>query len=147
MSEYDVVPIKFNISTTDASAQLGVRVLLNQQIVYENSHIKEPSVFDYSLSDQDQEHTLDIELFGKLPAHTVVNAAGEIVKDALINIENIEFDGIDITQIVSVIAEYHHDFNGTQDPTVSKFHDSLGCNGHVKFKFTTPIYLWLLESM
>jgi len=147
MSELSTTPITFDISTTDASAKLGIRVLLDHVVIYENKHVQEPYHFSQDLSDADSEHHLDIELFGKLPQHTSINPAGEIVKDSIININNVEFDGIDITTIMSDLAEYHHDFNGTQDPTVSKFYGSLGCNGHVKFKFTTPIYLWLLENM
>jgi hypothetical protein len=147
MSELSTTPIKFDISTTDASAKLGIRVWLNHAVIYENTHVQEPYHFSHNISDADSEHHLDIELFGKLPQHTIINHAGEIIKDATVKIENIEFDGIDITQIVSYLAEYHHDFNGTQAPTVSKFYDLLGCNGHVKFKFTTPIYMWLLENM
>ena len=143
----ETTSITFDISTTDASARLGIRVLLDDAVIYENKHITETYHFSHAIDDADREHQLNIELFGKLPQHTSINPAGEIVKDSIININNVEFDGIDITTIVADLAEYHHDFNGTQALTVSKFYGSLGCNGQVQFKFTTPIYLWLLENI
>jgi len=45
------------------------------------------------------------------------------------------------------LAQYQHDFNGTGNPTIDKFYGEMGCNGTVSLKFTTPIYLWLLENM
>jgi hypothetical protein len=45
-------------------------------------------------------------------------------------------------------AEYHHDCNGTaQQVILDKFYREMGCNGTVSLKFTTPVYLWLLENM
>jgi hypothetical protein len=38
-------------------------------------------------------------------------------------------------------------FNGTSEVTEDKFYSELGCNGTVSLKFTTPMYLWLLEHM
>mgnify|MGYP003352455181 CR=1 FL=1 len=42
---------------------------------------------------------------------------------------------------------YRHDYNGTGQPTEDNFFGVLGCNGTVELRFTTPIYLWLLEHM
>jgi len=44
-------------------------------------------------------------------------------------------------------ATYTHNFNGTQAETTDKFYGEMGCNGTVSLRFTTPIYLWLLETM
>ena len=59
----------------------------------------------------------------------------------------VEFDDIEIDQIVSELAEYHHNFNGTQPAIVDQFYGEMGCNGTLRLEFTTPIYLWLLENM
>ena len=44
-------------------------------------------------------------------------------------------------------AVYTHDFNGTQPEIEDTFFGEMGCNGTVSLRFTTPIYLWLLENM
>jgi hypothetical protein len=143
----DTIPISFDISTTNESAEIGVRVSIDQQVIYENSHVTEPYHFSHAILDDDSEHELNIEMFGKLPEHTAINEHNEIVNDAMLGINQISFDEIDVTKIVQERAEYHHDFNGTQIPVIDKFYNNIGCNGQVKLKFTTPIYMWLLEHM
>jgi hypothetical protein len=44
-------------------------------------------------------------------------------------------------------ATYTHNFNGAGAETQEKFYGEIGCNGIVSLKFSTPIYLWLLEHM
>lgn len=147
MSDSNDTIIGFNISTTDSTAELGVRVYFDQTVVYENSHVKESYNFFHTFDDVEGEHELDIELFGKQPSHTIVNENGEISKDAMLTVRNVEIDGIDVSEIISSVGKYHHDFNGTQPPTIEKFYGNLGCNGTVKLKFNAPVYLWLLEHM
>jgi hypothetical protein len=64
-----------------------------------------------------------------------------------VTVSDIRFDGIDCQYLTTNLAEYQHDFNGTGDPTIDKFYGEMGCNGTVSLKFTTPIYLWLLENL
>jgi hypothetical protein len=147
MDNLDNILIGFEISTTDPAAELGIRVYLNGTAVHENSHVKESYNFSHTISNDEGEHELAIEMFGKLPGHTTIDEAGNILKDAMLTVKNVEFDGLDVSNIVQVVGEYHHDFNGTQAVTVQKFYSNLGCNGTVKLKFSTPVYLWLLENM
>ena len=155
----DTVKLEFDVGTTDAECKLGVKVMLDNNIIYNNSHVTEIDHVTHDINDQDAEHELTIELYGKLPEHTEIDTAGNIVKDALITVENFKIDDIDISSILTHfpnqlysdvptnIIQYCHDFNGTQPAVVDRFHGSLGCNGTVTLKFTTPIYLWLLENM
>ncbi len=147
MSDSNDILIGFTISTTDSDAELGIRVYLNGAKIYENSHIKESYNFSHEINDAEGEHELGIEMFGKLQSHTTIDQDGKILKDAMLTVENIEFDEIDIFDIMCLAGEYHHDFNGTKPATVAKFYGNLGCNGIVKLKFKTPVYLWLLENM
>jgi hypothetical protein len=99
------------------------------------------------LSDDEGEHELRLVLKNKLSEHTQVDANNTIISDARISVSNIEFDGIALNQLVPDLAEYQHNFNGTGELSVHKFYGEPGCNGTVSLKFTTPIYLWLLEHM
>jgi hypothetical protein len=49
--------------------------------------------------------------------------------------------------MVTEVAAYHHDTNGSTAPVTDSFYGTMGCNGRVEMRFTTPIYLWLLENM
>lgn len=147
MSDSNEIVIELNIDSTDYSAELGIRIYLDQNLIHENFHVKESYNFSHKISDDDGEHELVYELFGKKPTHTSINEAGEIIKDAMLVIKNVEFDGISVSQILSLVSQYQHDFNGTQPPVSTRFYSDLGCNGKVTMKFTTPVYLWLLENM
>ena len=135
------------VQPTNKDIALGLRVMLDQVIIFENAHVNETVKIKNEISDADGEHELIFELFGKLPVHTKISETGEIVSDALLEIKNITLDDIDLDQIVHSLAVYHHDVNGTQAPADYKFFGNIGCNGTVTLKFTTPVYLWLLENM
>ena len=147
MESTDQITLKFILSSTDYSVPLGMRVCLDQKIIYENTHVNSEQQLECQLLDAEADHELTFELFGKKPEHTKINEAGEIVSDAMLSITNLEIDGIDVDQIIQSLAVYHHDFNGTQSPVEDKFYRNLGCNGTLKLKFSTPVYLWLLENM
>jgi len=143
----DTANISFIIDTTDGTAQLGIEIWIDQVCVHQIDHVTEHYHFSHVMSDEDGEHELKILLKGKTLDHTEIDDQGNITKDALISISNIQVDEIDIVQIFHARAQYHHDFNGSQAPVTDKFHRYMGCNGAVTFKFSTPIYLWLLENM
>jgi hypothetical protein len=135
------------VTPTNSNTALGLRVLLDQVTIFETAHVNETVQIEHEMSDADGEHELTFELFGKQPEHTKITDTGEIVSDALLEINNITLDGIDLDQMFQSLAVYHHDVNRTQAPADYKFFGSIGCNGTVTLKFTTPIYLWLLENM
>ena len=136
-----------DVQSTNNNIALGLRVLFDQVPIFENAHVTETVHIKQEMSDADGKHELTFELFGKQSEHTKITETGEIVSDALLEINNISLDGIDFDQIFQSLAVYHHDVNGTQAPADYKFFGSIGCNGTVTLKFTTPVYLWLLENM
>jgi hypothetical protein len=77
----------------------------------------------------------------------MVDESGVIVKDACLIISDLAFDEIALGHIVTEKSVYIHDFNGNDSLTQHKFFSQMGCNGVVSLKFTTPMYLWLLENM
>ena len=99
------------------------------------------------LDDKDGDHILTFEMSEKTPAHTQLDHDGKIIKDVIITIQDVKFDDIPLGQIFLEKTVYEHDFNGTQPRMQDQFFGIMGCNGTVTLKFTTPIYLWLLENM
>jgi hypothetical protein len=93
------------------------------------------------------EHWFKIVFKDKLPENTRIDDQGNIVDDALIDIENVCLDEINIDTMLHSLADYVHDGNGSQAMAVDKFYGHLGCNGQVTLKFSAPVYLWLLENM
>lgn len=140
--------ISFDLDTTDPDSTIGIAVWVNNECVFETSHLKELHKFSYSINDDDErEHELRVVMSGKTTEHTKVDEAGNIIKDVLISLANVNLDEIDINQIFVDKTVYTHDFNSTQPEIKDTFHGYLGCNGTLSFQFSTPIYLWLLENM
>jgi hypothetical protein len=124
-----------------------MEIWIDNTCLLDQAHVSESCEVAHDLDDADGEHSLRIILKNKLPAHTEIDALEQIVSDAIITVGNISFDEIDCSQIVSEQAVYRHNLNGTGPDIEDRFFADMGCNGTVEMKFTTPIYLWLLESM
>jgi len=136
----------FKISATDALLDLAV--VLDGRVQWQGRPGMDVQEISVEFEDTDDEtHVLEFVLSGKTSEHTQITEHGEIVSDVTVQIKDIAFDDIIIDQIFSELAQYHHDFNGSQAALVDRFFGTMGCNGKVRLEFTTPIYLWLLENM
>lgn len=135
------------LDTTDASCALGLEIWLDGQQIYDTSHVQEHARFQHELSDAEAAHVLQFVMKNKQPEHTKISQSGEIVQDARLVIKNITFDEISLGHMFTELATYSHDFNGTGPATQGKFYGEMGCNGTVELKFSTPLYIWLLENM
>jgi precorrin-2 methylase len=143
----DCVVVSGVISPTSCAAAIGAEVWIDQHCVINCEHVDSAISFEHTLDDSDGEHELRIVMKHKQAAHTQLDEQGNIVQDAVLTVADLEFDGINIMQISTERAEYSHDFNGSQPAGVHRFYGDMGCNGTVSLKFTTPVYLWLLENM
>ena len=105
-------------------------------------------MFNHDFDDDDDgEHELRIVLSGKTAEHTVIDDTGNIVKDATVEVSQVVIDNLDVNQLFLEKCVYEHNFNDSQPTIKDTFHGIAGCNGVISFKFSTPIYLWLLENM
>lgn len=140
--------MKTNLSLCAENFGVPLRLIVrfDQQVIYDQL-IQEATVISHSFDDDHITHTLELELVGKLPEHTVLDNFGKIVYDSLIEISNVTLAGIDLGPIFLTSCEYTHDFNGTKSEGVHDFYGLMGCNGIVKFEFDGPVYRWLLESL
>jgi hypothetical protein len=93
-------------------------------------------------------HELKIRLENKTTADAIIEN-GEIVKDMLLNINDITIDDISLGNLLWS-AEYILD-----KPQIYKGQEidhldgcvNLGWNGTYILKFTSPFYIWLLEKL
>jgi hypothetical protein len=143
----DNTKITFEVSTTDSGSRLGFETWLDDQLVFDTNHLEKPTEICVPVSDDEAEHELRFVLKNKLPEHTRLSAAGEIESDVVVEISNIAFDGIVLGHIFTEQAVYTHNVNGTAEMAQHNFYGIMGCNGTVSLKFSTPVYIWLLENM
>jgi hypothetical protein len=139
--------ISFSIDTTDIQAQLGFEAWIDDHKFYDTDHVTGPEHLETAVSDDDAQHQLRFILKNKTVDHTKLDQAGNIIADARLLINNITFDEIQLGYMIVEQTTYEHDFNGTGQTVQEKFYGEMGCNGTVSLRFTSPIYLWLLEHM
>jgi len=139
----------FEITPTNPVAQLGFEAWINDQCIFNTDHVGKSIVVEGPMPPDgvEAEHVLKLILKGKKPEHTQIDANGDIISDAVLEISNLTLDEIELGHLVTKLAVYSHDFNGSQAPIRDEFFGTMGCNGTVELSFTTPIYLWLLENM
>ena len=143
----DTAKLSFDIETSNAECPMGVEIWLDDAMLLSNNHVQGKITFIHDISDDVDERKLRIVIFGKPSDYTQVDDAGNIIKDATLEISQVEIDTLDVNQSFLDKCVYTHDFNGTQPEIVDTFHGIAGCNGTISFEFSTPIYLWLLENM
>jgi hypothetical protein len=142
----DISTLAFKAAATSNDLKLTAR--LNGRVFFDQTLTQDTVSIETEFPDVDGEtYLLEIEMSGKLPEHTTVDDDGNIVEDCMIEISDFAIDDIKLAQLFTEKTQYHHDFNGSQAPIVDKFFGDMGCNGVVKFEFTAPSYLWLLENM
>jgi len=140
-----VLSLKASCSVPASDLKLGLR--FDGSLVQELDLSPAAQVLEHRFSDSQGEHTLEIELWGKLPEHTKIDSQGVILEDVLIYVTDICVDGIDLGTVFEEHARYHHDHNGTTDAITQTFHGIMGCNGCVRLTFASPVYQWLLEHL
>jgi len=136
------------VSTSDPAIPLGFEAWIDDTKFFDSEHVRDPQQMSTEISDDDElEHELRLVMKNKTEEHTVLNDIGDIVQDARLTVTDLTFDGIKLGNIVAEKAVYEHDFNGSTEKSLHEFFGEMGCNGTVSIKFTTPVYMWMLENM
>ena len=102
--------------------------------------------FEHTVDNGD--HALKIRLENKISDDTVIEN-GEVVKDMLLNIDDIIIDDISLGNLLWS-AEYILDKPQTYKGQEIDHLDgcvNLGWNGTYVLKFSSPFFLWLLEKL
>lgn len=135
------------VATTDNTAGLGLEIWLDQQLMFDQPWVQDQENFFFEFDDDEGQHELQFVMKNKTAEHTQLDVNGNIVKDACLIISDLSFDDLTLGHLVTEKTVYTHNFNGSGPTTDSEFHGIMGCNGTVSLKFTTPVYLWLLENL
>ena len=141
---------------------------INLEIKYEHKWIDHPLAISTHIDDRDieydctgqkdttikkkinlsgSEHKLVLKISGKNENNTKVDKDKNIVDDTIITIKSIKINDIELMPLL-----YHTEgfqtfyINGQKDQILTKLTE-IGHNGLWEFKFKTPIYDWMLESL
>jgi deoxyribodipyrimidine photolyase-like uncharacterized protein len=139
--------ISCSLDTTDPMAKLGFEAWIDNKKFHDTDHVAGHQQIFIEIPDDEAEHELRLIMKNKTAEHTRIDEAGNITVDARLKLTDMAFDEIQLGHMLVEQAVYTHDFNGTGKVTEDKFYGEMGCNGTVSLKFSTPMYLWLLEHM
>ena len=116
-----------------------------------------PTIIEFTAELKEAEdYELIIKRSGKRNSQTVVNAKGDILKDQLLGIKNIEIDEIDIGSLVYpgvYPPNYPEPWASQQQQAGIELEKSfnnvtkMGHDGTWTLKFSSPFYMWLLENL
>jgi hypothetical protein len=134
--------ISFDVFSSDITCPFYFEARCNNQSIANVHHVVKEYTFTGTIDLTDGEYELTFVIANKPDDFTKLDENNNIIKDALLTINNIKFDDLNIDLIVHQLAEYHVD----NLPT-TKFYGDAGCNGQIKLKITSPYYLWLLENL
>lgn len=141
----ETVDIKINLSSTNWGDRYpGARVYINETLIHEGL-IEDPTEMSWSGDLADGDHKIVIEMYGKIPGDTVLDDHDNILKDVLLNIDNISIEDIDLDQLVSTNSVYYP----VNDHAPESLNEcvNLGWNGRWELNFSSPVYLWFLENL
>lgn len=151
MSNQEELSFVITLSGTYWDKQPQFSILVDDEEVVSGS-ITEPSsalqTFQFSKKFTEGEHVLKIRLNNKENQDTVLDA-GTVVKDMLLNIEDIVIDDISLGNLLWQ-AEYVLDKpQNYKGETIDHLDHcvNLGWNGAYTLKFSSPFYIWLLERL
>jgi hypothetical protein len=139
---------KITLSGTYWDKRPEFEILINGNTVVRKTIAEESDVifveeFDGEYPDN-LDMTLGIRLLNKTDTDTIENETKTaIVKDMLLNIINIEVDGIEMGHLKWTKSQYITSVR--PEPILNC--TNLGWNGEWQFKFKLPFYIWLLENM
>ena len=143
----DFITISGNIDSSDTKIPLGVEVWIDNTCIINTDHVDSNIQFTQEIPDDESEHELRIVLKNKVSAHTKIDDQNQLIEDVVLSVNDLCFDGVRLNYNCQQLITYTHDLNGTGDITHDKFYGEMGCNGTLSLKFTSPVYLWLLENM
>jgi hypothetical protein len=144
----NTITVAFTLNTTNSEAELGFEAWIDDEKFVDIAHVQNEQLVTMTMPDVDGSHELRLVLKGKTQAHTQIDESGNIVSDAILSISNITFDEIKLGHMITDQSVYSHSLNTHFETKMEdRFYGEMGCNGTVSLKFTTPIYLWLLDNM
>lgn len=144
MSKYQ---LSCTIGTSDPTTKLGLEIWLDDFPIFNLDHVTETMPLKFEIEEDEADHELRFVMKNKSANDTVLDADGNIIKDATITISDVAFDDIKLGQVFIDRAVYTHDYNGSKSEVKDKFYGEMGCNGTVSLAYNTPTYIWLLEAL
>jgi len=151
---------KFKLYATMWDQPPIVEILINNKSYFKQEVTAteaKPQIVEFSADLEEQkEYNLVVHRSNKNKGQTVVNEKGDIIKDQMLHIKDIEIDEIDIGALIFE-GVYKPNYpepwatearaKGVDLPETFKNSPTMGHNGTWTLTFSSPFYMWLLENL
>ncbi len=149
MQPKESLNFEIKLSGTHWNKHPEFSVWLDDQLILKDKIVFDTHTVRFERDVTENEHSLKIRLENKDQKTDTVIENDQIVKDMLLNIDDITIDDISLGNLLWT-AEYHLDQpQEYQGKTITQLDScvNLGWNGSYILKFSSPFYLWLLEKL
>lgn len=137
--------LSFKVRSTGPGLHLAVAI--NKVDRYRLEVPTEPLLMCLHLPEHDSsQHVISMQMWGKMPHHTVLDQQGRILEDRWLEFSDFRFGDIALGSLFVESARYWHDQNGNSKPVCKVWHGSMHFNGCVEWHYDQDPLLWLLES-
>ena len=143
----ETIAIQFDLTSNDVHSGLSLEITFNDKLLQTVDATEPTQKIQFGVDCVPGNQLLGFTMKNKTPQHTVIDDQGDIVKDSCLSIENFVIDHVALEHTFYEQCRYNHDFNGSQEPIDDDFFGTIGCNGTVSLKFTSPVYRWLVDTM
>lgn len=134
--------ITFKFKSTECNGYPKIFIKVDSEIVYEH-HFTSINIESISVNIPNSlgEHVVEIERFGKNESNFQLNDSGNIVKDQILEIVNIQIDGIDIPNFV---IQKNSSFSWDNETHMGSTY--FGPNGVWKFVYYNSLISFILNE-
>lgn len=123
----------------------NLRISLDDDVLFDQPITKNTVIETDRAVKDDSTYKINFTLHDKSKYDTILED-GKIVKDTLIKIKSVELDDVNITHMLSIDKnKFYYTHDGSDEKHT--FYDTMGVNGTSTIEFTTPFYVWLLETL
>lgn len=134
------VDLEIRLSGTWWNLPPSARVWLDDQILLDKE-IRVPETIKWTGTLNEGPHFIKVDLHNKDYNRETILKDEKIIKDQLLNIDEILIDDIPMGFLLHQNSKYR-----TEDGRDVQRCINLGWNGQWSFEFNVPIYVWLLEN-
>ena len=117
------------------------KIKLDGSVIFQGD-VTEAKVITHKTTLTEGDHLLEIILLNKDGRRDTIIEDGKIVKDMLLNIDSVIIDDIELGFLTNSLSVYE-----TESGEIHHNMVNMGWNGTFKLKFSSPIYVWLLENL
>lgn len=153
MSDLERVDFKLTLSAEWYRLPCHVKIWLDDELI-EDTEISErksqgeKKVIEFGRELSDGDHAIKIQYLDKTDLDTEIDGQRNILKDHLLNVDEVEIDEIELGFMAFKEGIFYPDRGIRPDlPETIREMVCIGYNGTWELKFRVPTYIWFLENL